>query len=402
MEKPNFRIFRESLETRRAGRPVRVVEDAPRSKGTDTENEVATLIKALQGKDETLVDTAIVIYELLGIDHPSVELIKKVGDILEGNFPSIYDPDLRDAMFELLDEFDGWERASEADHAPVEPVHERLGEFRKGKEGRRHVVREDAEDGKFKYLKKSEDFELLRSALSDEDLEFMEEEIAEYEETPVDEYEEEHDTEHEGHPAVVQWWEGVISTEDVIEELGGELFDSLHKPVREGRKPSVIHDFLDDEEKMADFRKLSKEEFLKMYSYLSEEEYDATVKALAERRGGTHRKDVNAIFDDFLDLIEFDLVKVDGAGKRHWALRDRQGANLGGIESDRFATAREIVDRCYVYVKDYILDDEEWGEFDSLDDLLAKAPNHPLRSMVDVLVNHIDEVDLERCTSEIE
>lgn len=49
----------------------------------------------------------------------------------------------------------------------------------------------------------------------------------------------------------------------------------------EGRKPSVIHDFLDDEEKMADFMKLSKEEFLKTYSYLSEEEYDATVKAKA-------------------------------------------------------------------------------------------------------------------------
>ena len=34
--------------------------------------------------------------------------------------------------------------------------------------------------------------------------------------------------------------------------------------------------FYDDAEKMADFKKLSKEEFLKSYSYLTEQEYDNT------------------------------------------------------------------------------------------------------------------------------
>lgn len=38
----------------------------------------------------------------------------------------------------------------------------------------------------------------------------------------------------------------------------------------------VAHDFFDDEEKMDDFYKLSKEEFLRSYSYLTEEEYDLT------------------------------------------------------------------------------------------------------------------------------
>jgi len=38
--------------------------------------------------------------------------------------------------------------------------------------------------------------------------------------------------------------------------------------------------FVDDKEKMADFRLLSKEEFLKSYSYLTEKEYDDTVKFL--------------------------------------------------------------------------------------------------------------------------
>jgi hypothetical protein len=36
--------------------------------------------------------------------------------------------------------------------------------------------------------------------------------------------------------------------------------------------------FLDDDEKMADFKILTKEEFLTSYSYLTEQEYDNTKK----------------------------------------------------------------------------------------------------------------------------
>jgi|TARA_B110000495_G_scaffold190233_1_gene192184 hypothetical protein len=45
--------------------------------------------------------------------------------------------------------------------------------------------------------------------------------------------------------------------------------------------------FLDDEEKMYDFERLTKEEFLFSYSYLSEEEYNLTriaQKVLTERK----------------------------------------------------------------------------------------------------------------------
>lgn len=42
------------------------------------------------------------------------------------------------------------------------------------------------------------------------------------------------------------------------------------------------HPFLDDEEKMIDFRALTKEEFLESYSYLTEAEYDATAEALVQ------------------------------------------------------------------------------------------------------------------------
>lgn len=41
-------------------------------------------------------------------------------------------------------------------------------------------------------------------------------------------------------------------------------------------------DFCNDEEKMADFWVLTKEEFLLSYSYLTEEEYDLTVLAEEE------------------------------------------------------------------------------------------------------------------------
>ena len=39
--------------------------------------------------------------------------------------------------------------------------------------------------------------------------------------------------------------------------------------------------FVDDEEKMYDFYRLSKNEFLKSYSYLTEEEYDLTANAVS-------------------------------------------------------------------------------------------------------------------------
>lgn len=39
-----------------------------------------------------------------------------------------------------------------------------------------------------------------------------------------------------------------------------------------------VYDFLDDEEKMRDFKKLTKKDFLFSYSYLTEEEYDKTME----------------------------------------------------------------------------------------------------------------------------
>jgi len=52
------------------------------------------------------------------------------------------------------------------------------------------------------------------------------------------------------------------------------------------------HDFLDDKEKMRDFKKLSKSDFLKSYSYLTELEYDLTAKALKDKNKANESADL--------------------------------------------------------------------------------------------------------------
>ena len=51
--------------------------------------------------------------------------------------------------------------------------------------------------------------------------------------------------------------------------------------------------FIDDKEKMLDFAKLSKEEFLKSYSYLSEKEYDETLQVYTKQK--------TAVMVEFID-----------------------------------------------------------------------------------------------------
>lgn len=63
-----------------------------------------------------------------------------------------------------------------------------------------------------------------------------------------------------------------------------------------------------------------------------------------------------------LDLYEFDLIYV---GNKFF-VKDRQGANLGDIESDVFNTLADVIDRMQVYHNDYIYESieecEENGE----------------------------------------
>ena len=111
------------------------------------------------------------------------------------------------------------------------------------------------------------------------------------------------------------------------------------------------------------------------------------------------------LFDEFLDLTEFLLLKhKDGT----FSLEDQQCANLGDIEDDRFETASEVLDRMDVYIQDYLvadiedaLDEEsiaidcDWKEYGKYRDLI---PDYRFDfDLLDMIVNHSNEVDLNNC-----
>lgn len=126
-------------------------------------------------------------------------------------------------------------------------------------------------------------------------------------------------------------------------------------------------------------------------------------------------KNYTEIFGEFLDLIEFTLIKHQG--ENAWSLWDRQGANLGNIEQDRFDNARQIIDRLDIYTNDYIIRAiEEYLEEDGIglpehyicwEDLLEKR--HLVGSdiawdfdVLDMIIHHADEIKLEECDYEEE
>ena len=67
--------------------------------------------------------------------------------------------------------------------------------------------------------------------------------------------------------------------------------------------------FLDDKEKMEDFVDLTKGEFLKSYSYLTEEEYDETADLLKDKVNVWYKENYN--FDELADeLNEFTFLEL--------------------------------------------------------------------------------------------
>lgn len=118
------------------------------------------------------------------------------------------------------------------------------------------------------------------------------------------------------------------------------------------------------------------------------------------------------LFDTFLDLTEFSLIKYeDGFG-----LEDHQGANLGDIEDDRFETAEQIFERMSIYIDDYIDEDlcNVWVDelrfgCDDIPDTLEGWLDHKKElkkyqyelDLIDMICNHYDEINLENCTYEI-
>ena len=112
------------------------------------------------------------------------------------------------------------------------------------------------------------------------------------------------------------------------------------------------------------------------------------------------------LFDEFLDLTEFTLVKH----QNDWSLIDNQGGDLGDIEDDRSTSAYQILDRMDVYIDDYIARpleeelikkgvDEELYLFDDFLFCREMLPDNQWDfDVLDMICNHFEEVDLENCT----
>ena len=119
------------------------------------------------------------------------------------------------------------------------------------------------------------------------------------------------------------------------------------------------------------------------------------------------------LFKDYLDLTEFALEK-DGDSYR---LTDLQGGNLGDIESDRFDSAKEIFDRMDDYIYDYyvrpIEEETEQSGVElpdgDLETLVGWYKEHKDEfpeyaddfAVLDMIVNHADEVDLSKAVSHL-
>ena len=136
------------------------------------------------------------------------------------------------------------------------------------------------------------------------------------------------------------------------------------------------------------------------------------------------------MFDELIDGVEFKLVKYSGEDRKSkstwdeteyegdWGLIDLQGANLGGIEDERFNNAKDILERLDTYITDYFLggqdglevSEEHQDELDACytyEDMLEFFKKYPeededgyIIKLLDFIVNHAKDVDLEKCTFE--
>ena len=124
------------------------------------------------------------------------------------------------------------------------------------------------------------------------------------------------------------------------------------------------------------------------------------------------------LFDEFLDLTEFRLIKQKGNDVECdpwiWSIVDLQGANLGNIEGDRFSDAQGILDRMDIYINDYFIQDIEdlleeqrieitWDADyqDYIDNARVLLPEASWEfEVLDMICHHYSEIDLNNCCYE--
>ena len=136
-----------------------------------------------------------------------------------------------------------------------------------------------------------------------------------------------------------------------------------------------------------------------------------TIKAIKEdfMMEDTMKKDYNELFGEFLDLIEFSLIKNDNGT---FSLEDRQGGNIGNIEEREYTTAYDMIEDLDIYIDDYIIraigdelrlkgkiEDDDFSYYPA-EDLLKYRDLLPDSAwdfdVLDMLVNHSDEIDLDK------
>lgn len=87
------------------------------------------------------------------------------------------------------------------------------------------------------------------------------------------------------------------------------------------------------------------------------------------------REENNKLFASMISMIGFDVIKCSKSTQKckgrygtqvgKYRVKDRQGGNLGDIESDRYDDVNDLIDRFDVYWNDYIYEDlnEEFGHY---------------------------------------
>lgn len=80
----------------------------------------------------------------------------------------------------------------------------------------------------------------------------------------------------------------------------------------------MMIDFIDDEEKMRDFPILTKEEFLASYSYLTEEEYDATKELYEQMKENDGR---------FISNTDIEMIKIKYENAKYMSKEYQRQAN---------------------------------------------------------------------------
>lgn len=118
------------------------------------------------------------------------------------------------------------------------------------------------------------------------------------------------------------------------------------------------------------------------------------------------------LFNEVLDIIDFELIKY----KNGWGLIDKQLADLGDIESERFDNVVKLVDRLEMYIEDYFVEEirievEELAEM-TWKEIIDTAPNELNQQqseaykfnllVLDMIFNHKDEIEFENCRYTVE